>query len=121
MLIDSGRPTTASYISNTQPIPSNKPEIAACTAMAGEMLGMSTIYLDAGSGAQHSIPASVFEQVASSTNSPIIAGGGINTPEKAEAICEAGADIIVVGNALEKDPSLLEDLSIAIHSVIKSS
>lgn len=117
MLIDGGSPTTVSYISNTNPIPANKNDIAACTAMAGEMLGLKLTYMDAGSGAKNAIPASMIQQVATHTKTPLIVGGGITTPEKAIENCKAGADIIVVGNAVEKDPSLIQMIAEAIHSL----
>lgn len=117
MLIDGGTPTTVSYISNTNPIPSNKSDIALCTAMAGEMLGLKLIYMDAGSGAQKAIPTNMIAKVAAQIKIPLIVGGGITTPEKAVENCIAGADIIVVGNAIEKDPSLIESIATAIHSL----
>lgn len=117
MLIDGGTPTTVSYISNTNPIPSNKNDIAACTAMAGEMLGLKLIYMDAGSGAKHAIPSEMIKEVAKYIQIPLVVGGGITTPEKAKENCLAGADIIVVGNAVEKDPSLIEAIATAIHSL----
>lgn len=117
MVIDGGAPTTVSYISNTLPIPSNKAEIAMCTAMAGEMLGMKLIYMDAGSGAEKAIPEAVITQVAKAIEVPLIIGGGITSPEKAYRNCKAGADLIVVGNAIEKDPALIREMSAAIHSV----
>jgi len=119
MLIDGGTPTTVSYISNTHPIPSNKNDIAACTAMAGEMLGLKLIYMDAGSGAQKSIPTVMISQVAKYIQIPLIVGGGITTAEKAKENCSAGADIIVVGNAVEKDPALINEMAAAIHSFNK--
>jgi phosphoglycerol geranylgeranyltransferase len=114
MLVDGGRPTTASYMSGTFPIPYDKPEIAACTAMAGEMLGLRNIYMDAGSGAQNAISSEMISAVRQSVNTPIIVGGGIRTEEKAIEACEAGADIIVVGNAVEKNPLLIKELVQAI-------
>ena len=117
MLIDGGTPTTVSYISNSNPIPSNKNDIALCTAMAGEMLGLKLIYMDAGSGAQKAISSSMIQQVSQHIKIPLIIGGGITTPEKAKENCIAGADIIVVGNAVEKDPSLIQSISEAIHSL----
>lgn len=107
MLIDGGAPTTVSYISNTPPIPANKPDIAACTAMAGEMLGLKLIYLDTGSGAPNPVPAKTIEAVKMAINLPIIVGGGICTAEGAEAAWAAGADLVVVGNAFEANPELL--------------
>ena len=107
MLIESGRQTTVSYISNTTPIPADKPEVAACTAMAGEMLGLQLIYADAGSGAQKPISSKMISMIRKAVDAPIIIGGGIDTPKKASQALKAGADVIVVGNALEKDASLL--------------
>lgn len=117
MVIDGGAPTTVSYISNATPIPSNKNEIAFCTALAGEMLGMKLIYMDAGSGAKRPIETAMIKAVADQINVPLIVGGGITTPEKAAANCLAGADLIVVGNAIEKDPSLIKGISLAIHAL----
>jgi len=116
MVIDGGAPTTVSYISNAAPIPADKNEIAMCTAMAGEMLGMKLIYMDAGSGARKPITEGMIEKVAGTIEAPLIIGGGITDPEKAYRNCKAGADVIVVGNAIEKDPSLIKEIAAAIHS-----
>jgi phosphoglycerol geranylgeranyltransferase len=117
MVIDGGAPTTVSYISNASPIPADKNEIAMCTAMAGEMLGMKLIYMDAGSGAKRPISETMIEKVSSHIESPLIVGGGIIEPEKAYRNCKAGADVIVVGNAIEKDISLIKEMANAVHSV----
>jgi len=115
MLVDGGVMTSVQYMSNTMPIPSNKDDIALCTAMAGELLGLKQIYMDAGSGAKNPISESMIQTVSSGINIPLIIGGGISTPEKAAANAKAGADVIVVGNAIEKDPGLIKELSIAVH------
>jgi phosphoglycerol geranylgeranyltransferase len=115
MLIDGGVMTSVQYMSNTMPIPSTKDDIALCTAMAGELLGLKQIYMDAGSGAKNPISESMIQTVSSGINIPLIVGGGISTPEKAAANAKAGADVIVVGNAIEKDPGLIKELSIAVH------
>lgn len=117
MVIDGGAPTTVSYISNAAPIPSDKNEIAMCTAMAGEMLGMKLIYMDAGSGAKKAIPEDMIAKVSRSVEVPLIVGGGIIQPEKAYLNCRAGADVIVVGNAIEKDPNLIREMAAAVHGV----
>lgn len=117
MVVDGGAPTTVSYISNATPIPADKNEIAMCTAMAGEMLGMKLIYMDAGSGAKRAITEAMIEKVARHIEIPLIIGGGITEPEKAYRNCKAGADVIVVGNAIEKDPFLIREISHAVHSV----
>ncbi|MBO9619808.1 MAG: geranylgeranylglyceryl/heptaprenylglyceryl phosphate synthase [Niabella sp.] len=116
IVVDGGAPTTVSYISNAAPIPADKNDIALCTAMAGEMLGMKLIYMDAGSGAQKPITESMISAVSKNVDIPVIIGGGITDPEKAYLNCKAGADVIVVGNAIEKDPSLITEISHAVHS-----
>jgi putative glycerol-1-phosphate prenyltransferase len=118
IVIDGGAPTTVSYISNALPVPADKNEIAMCTAMAGEMLGMKLIYMDAGSGAKRPITEHMIEAVAKNIHVPLIIGGGITDPEKAYRDCKAGADVIVVGNAIEKDASLIREMSDAVHSEI---
>lgn len=110
MLVDGGKQTTASYISNTTPLPNNKPDIAAATALAGELLGLKMLYLDAGSGAAEPVNPALIRGVKAVTSLPLFVGGGINTIEKALSAYEAGADLIVIGNALEKDPSFLQQL-----------
>ena len=117
IVVDGGAPTTVSYISNALPVPSDKNEIAMCTAMAGEMLGMKLIYMDSGSGAKRPISETMIESVAKSISTPLIIGGGITDPEKAYLNCKAGADVIVVGNAIEKNAALIKEMSDAVHSV----
>jgi len=115
ILISSGRTTSVAYISNTMPIPDDKYSLAACTAMAGEMLGLQTIYMDAGSGAEKEISPRMISTVRKVVNVPLIIGGGINTSRKAITALEAGADMIVIGNALEKDINLLTEVSEKIY------
>ena len=117
MLIDSGKPTTASYMSNTLPIPRNKNGIATSTAIAGEYLGMKLIYMDGGSGAEKPIKIDMIKQVSKQINIPMIVGGGICNAQKAIDNCNAGADLIVVGNAIEKNADLILEISKAVHSV----
>lgn len=107
LLVDSGKTTTVNYMSQTMPIPREKSDIAVCTAMAGEMLGMKLIYLDAGSGAAQPVPADMIRAVRQSVNIPLIIGGGITNAAKAAEAFQAGADVVVVGNAIEKDPELI--------------
>ncbi|MFZ4544462.1 MAG: geranylgeranylglyceryl/heptaprenylglyceryl phosphate synthase [Saprospiraceae bacterium] len=116
MLFDGGNVTTAIYMSGSLPIPVEKIDIAVCTAMAGEMLGLKMIYMDAGSGAKQPIPENMIASVSQNITIPLIVGGGIKTPEKALANVKAGADVIVVGNAFEKDPSLIFEIAEAVHS-----
>lgn len=115
MLINSGRITSVAYISNTTPIPDDKYSLAACTAMAGEMLGLQSIYMDAGSGAEKEISVKMIATVRKSISVPLIIGGGINTSQKVFNALEAGADMIVIGNALEKKPELLIEISEKVY------
>jgi putative glycerol-1-phosphate prenyltransferase len=103
-------------MSQTLPVPRDKADIAAATAMAGELLGLRAIYLDAGSGAKYSVQQEMVRKVRESTRLPLIVGGGIRTPEKVAEIYEAGADMVVVGNILEEAPETLFGLTDAAKS-----
>ncbi|PLX13669.1 MAG: geranylgeranylglyceryl/heptaprenylglyceryl phosphate synthase [Marinilabiliales bacterium] len=107
MLIDSGKPTSVTYMSNSLPIPHDKKDIAACTAMAGEMLGLQLIFMDAGSGADKTITEEMVSFVKQSIDVPLIIGGGVKSPEKLKSLYDAGADIVVVGNCFESNPELI--------------
>lgn len=110
MVVDGGAPTTVSYMSGSLPLPANKPDIALCTAWAAELQGKHLLYMDAGSGAKNPVSEAMIRTVAANTGLPLFVGGGIRTPEKAEAAARAGATMVVVGNALESNPELLEEL-----------
>lgn len=116
MLIDSGRPTTASYISSTAPLPHDKPSIAAATAMAGEQLGLRLMYLDGGSGAQYPVSAAMIQAVRQVVDTPLIVGGGLNTGEKIYTALVAGADLVVVGNHIEHNPNFLAEAVAAVRA-----
>ena len=113
LLIDSGNVTTVQYISDTKPIPADKADIAACTALAGEMLGMKLIFLEGGSGALNPVSETMIEKVAQTISIPLIVGGGIRTAEKAMQNYRAGADVIVIGNTIENNPSILQEMAAA--------
>lgn len=115
MLVDGGRPTTVSYVSQTSPIPHDKPGIAAATALAGELLGLRTMYMDTGSGAQRHVSAAMVAAVRNVVHTPLIVGGGIRTAEQAAELCRAGADLLVVGTAIEHEPELVYAMSGAVH------
>ena len=120
ILIDGGRVSSTAYITQTLPIPHDKIDMAVATAQAGELLGMKLIYLEAGSGAKTAVSSAMIKGVKKSVSIPLIVGGGIRSSEQAEQICMAGADIIVVGNALEETPGLLMEISLAVHGVNKA-
>lgn len=110
MLVDSGKPTTASYISFTQPLPADKPMLAAATALAAEQLGLKLLYLDGGSGAAGPVSAEIIKKVKEHTKLPLIVGGGLRSKESVAAAFEAGANMVVIGNVLENNPELLNEL-----------
>lgn len=117
ILIGGGKKTSTQRVSRTRPIKRNNIPLAVSTAIAGELLGMKLIYLEAGSGAKKSLDASLIRKVKNRISVPLIAGGGINSAQRARAACKAGADLVVVGNAIEKDPSLIAEIAKAIHSL----
>jgi phosphoglycerol geranylgeranyltransferase len=109
ILIGCGNKTSVEYISQTEAIPSDKPEIAVATAMAGEMLGLKMIYLEAGSGASNPVPLSLIKAVRQNISVPLAVGGGIKNKQDIEEIFNAGADLIVLCNGCEKNPGLLAE------------
>ena len=111
ILIDGGCSTSVEYMSNTKPIPRDKVEIIVATAIAGELIGNRMVYLEAGSGAINPVSKEAIQAVRQAVSLPIIVGGGIRTVEQAKDAYLAGADMIVVGNALEKDRFFMRDLA----------
>ncbi|MFM7309747.1 MAG: geranylgeranylglyceryl/heptaprenylglyceryl phosphate synthase [Flavobacteriales bacterium] len=110
MLIDGGRSTSASYISQTHPIPHDKPALAAITALAGEQLGLKCIYLDAGSGAEKSVTPEMVRAVREAVQIPVMVGGGLRSKQHIQALQDAGADLVVVGTFLEENPENISQL-----------
>ncbi len=117
LLIDGGRVSSVEYMSNTKPIPAVKTDLAAATALAGEMMGMKMLYLEAGSGALNPVPGALIKKVKEQVDIPVLVGGGLNNPVKILAACKAGADIVVVGNAFEKNPGLLKEFMEIVRGV----
>lgn len=109
ILIDGAKKSAVEYISNTQPIPRDKNDIALATALAGELLGMKTIYLEAGSGANMPVPLEMIQHVKSQISVPLIVGGGIKNNAQLQAAYRAGADLVVIGNVLETEPEKIEE------------
>jgi phosphoglycerol geranylgeranyltransferase len=119
LLIESGRTTTAQYMSGSAPIPRDKPEIAAATALAAEMMGMRLLFTDAGSGAEHPVPEAVVAAIARTCEVPLVVGGGLRTPADVARRVGAGARFVVVGNAIEQrcgDGEYIADLAAAAHA-----
>lgn len=115
ILIENGSMTSVEYMSNSKPIPRNKPDLVLATALAGEMLGHKLLYLESGSGAKESIPIDILRKVRENISIPLVIGGGIREPEQAKEIKESGADIIVLGSVIEESPEILSEFVKAIH------
>ena len=117
ILVESGKVTTAEYMSGSKPIPRNKPEIAVATALAAEFMGMKMVYLEGGSGAELTVPNEMVKYVSSQCSIPVIVGGGIRDPKTANEKVLSGAKVVVTGNYFEKEEnwSLIKEFADAIH------
>lgn len=118
MLIGTGKTTSAEFMSNTKPIPSHKPDIAVAHAMAAEMMGIKLLYLDAGSGADQSVPNEMIGGINQYSSLPMIIGGGIRTPEELSGKVAAGASFVVTGTITEEQTqvSLIKEFADAAHN-----
>lgn len=106
LLIDGGKVTSVEAVSQTRPLPADKPELVAAHVQAARLIGMQAIYLDAGSGADRPVPTTVIAACRSCLGDravPLFVGGGIRNPETAAAARSAGADFVVIGTALEQE------------------
>jgi putative glycerol-1-phosphate prenyltransferase len=111
ILVSGGKGVSSvEYISNTKPIPEDKPDIIVSTALAGQYLGLKAIYLEGGSGARAAIPGEVITEVKKNIKVPLIVGGGLKTKEDVNVACRAGADMVVVGNAIEQGSYKLHEM-----------
>jgi phosphoglycerol geranylgeranyltransferase len=121
MLIESGRPTTAQYMSGSAPIPHHKPEIAAATGLAAEMMGMRLLFTDGGSGAERPVSEAMIAAITRTCAIPLVVGGGLRTTADVASRVAAGARFVVVGNAIEQrngDPGYIADLAAAAHAAV---
>lgn len=120
ILISSNQPTAVQYITQTQPIPRTKPDIAAATALAAQLLGMKAIYLEAGSNADQNVPTEIISAVRQEVDIPIFTGGGIKSPKQMLQAYNAGADVVVIGSVIEQNPLKLADFADAFRKKIKN-
>ncbi len=109
ILIGCGNKTSVEYISQTDAIPPDKTDIIVATALAGEMLGLEMIYLEAGSGAPSPVPAAIIKAVRDEISIPLAAGGGLRSRDEIFNAFMAGANLVILGNGCEKNPALLAE------------
>ena len=119
MLFEGGGHSSVEFMSNSRPLPLNRPEIAVAHGLAGQYLGMKLLYLESGSGALRTVPKETISAIARNCDIPIIVGGGISEPEIAVEKVKAGASFIVTGTASEADDSakIMNDFADAIHGI----
>lgn len=117
MLVESGRATTAQYMSHSMPLPRSKPDVAAATALAAEMMGMRLLFTDGGSGADDTVPEDMIEAITEACSAPLVVGGGLTAPREVADKVRAGASFVVVGNAIElrPDAGYISELAAAAH------
>lgn len=116
LLIDGGKTSSVAYVSQTTPIPEDQISIAVNTSIAGEMLGLKALFLDAGSGAINPVSAKMIKAVKENTTLPLIVGGGIKTISQIKIALGAGADLVVIGNKVEEDENFLFDIKTLVSS-----
>lgn len=110
ILIDGNVDTSTQRVTNTKPISRSDETLVYNTAKASEILGFKCVYLEAGSGAEVPVPQKIIEKVKLNVNLPLIVGGGIKTKQQIDEAHSSGADIVVIGNALEDSPELIKKL-----------
>lgn len=117
LLLAGGNPTAVEFMSNSQPLPMDKPDLVLAHALAAQYLGMSLVYLEAGSGAQRAVSDEIVRTVSGELDIPVLVGGGIRTPDEAASKVRAGARFVVTGSALEHNSSrdAMQAFADAVH------
>lgn len=121
MLVDGGNHSSVQYISQTLPLPSDKPELMVATALAGNYLGLQYFYLEAGSGARQAVSAQMIQSFKKHIHAPLFVGGGLRDLSAVKAAYQAGADIVVIGNAAASNPALLLEIGNFLNTIRISS
>ena len=117
LLLAGGKPTAVEFMSNSQPLPMDKPDLVLAHALAAQYLGMALVYLEAGSGAQQAVSDEIVRTVTGECDIPVLVGGGIRTPDEAASKVRAGAKFVVTGSALEHNssPDAMQAFADAVH------
>ncbi len=110
ILIDGGKQTSVELVSKTQPIAQTDSELILRTALAGKFSGKKLIYLEAGSGSSVPVATKNIQTVSQNLSIPLIIGGGIKSIQQLNNAYDAGADMVVIGTAFEKDSTFFNQL-----------
>jgi phosphoglycerol geranylgeranyltransferase len=116
LLIDPGNETSVARVSNTIPLARNDADLVSSHVLAAQFFDMKMCYMDGGSGAKQSVPEELITRAKEETSLPLIIGGGIRDPETAAKKVKAGADFIVTGSVIERNPSLIKAFADLIHT-----
>lgn len=108
ILVENGKQSAVELVTQTKPLDRNNIDYVCQTAKAGEFMGNKLIYLEAGSGAEQTIPLEMIKSVSNNLDIPLIVGGGIRTKEGIENAFRTGADLVVIGNAFENNSNFFE-------------
>jgi phosphoglycerol geranylgeranyltransferase len=111
LLVGGNKISSTQKITGTKPLSVANKQLIINTALAAQQLGFTLLYLEAGSGAKTQVPKALIKQVKKAISIPVIAGGGIDTKQKIKEAIASGADMVVIGNALEKNVFLLKELA----------
>lgn len=111
ILIGGGGTSATEKVTGTSPLNPKKGDYIVNTAVAAEQLGFRAVYLEGGSGSSVNVRPRLIRRIRNSIDIPVIVGGGIDSPARARQAIGAGADMVVVGNALEKNVYLLNQIS----------
>ncbi len=111
-----GEGGAVSYVSQTRPLPLNKPEIVVAYALAAQYMGFRFVYLEGGSGGIP-VPPHIIKAVKENVEIPVIVGGGIRSRELATRAVASGADIIVTGTIVEEATSVYDTIRSIIEGI----
>lgn len=112
--IEPAKNTTVGFVGDINEIPKNKPNIVAMYCLSAKFFGMRWCYLEAGSGAEFPVSNEAIKMSKEIANINIIVGGGIRDEKTAYEKVKAGADVIVTGTLIEKNPDKVEQIYNAI-------
>lgn len=109
LLIDGESFSSVQKVTNSKPLRKDDFQLSKKIVLAAKQMGMKNIYLDAGSGAKTCVDVEMIKFL-SSCRMPIIVGGGIKDIQTIDKMHQSGANLVVIGNHLEKNIDFFNDL-----------